>query len=69
MRCQVPLVDFSQNVTSQFMTTCSHLQLDLGILQLQDQIATILVIFTTMIQLLEKNHPIGWIDFTFIFIR
>jgi hypothetical protein len=33
--------------------TCSRLQLNLGILQLQDQISTILVILATMIQLLE----------------
>jgi hypothetical protein len=36
------LVEISQNVTSPFTTiTCSHLRLDLGILQLQDQISTI----------------------------
>jgi hypothetical protein len=40
--------------------TCSCLQLDLGILQLRDQISTILVILTTMMQILEISSH--WLD-------
>jgi hypothetical protein len=40
-----------QLVNLQLHATCNHLQLDLGILQLQDQISIILVILTTMMQL------------------
>jgi hypothetical protein len=50
------LVEISQNVTSPFTTTCD-LQLFVTRfekLQLHDQISTILVILTTMMQLLEN---------------
>jgi hypothetical protein len=48
------------NVHLWLHATCSHLQLDLGILQLQDQISIILIIFTTMMQLLKFSSY--WLD-------
>jgi hypothetical protein len=43
------------------------LRLDLGILQLQDQISTILVILTTMMQLLEILSY--WLDSFYIYFH
>jgi len=45
----VALVEISQNVTIPFTITCDYIW---EYLQLQDQLSTILVIFTTMMQLL-----------------
>ncbi len=47
--------------------TCSCLQLDLGILQIQDQISTILVTLTTMMQLLEISSY--WLDRFYIYFQ
>jgi hypothetical protein len=47
--------------------TCSRLRLDLGILQLEDQISTILVIFRTMIQLIKISSY--WLDQFYIYFH
>jgi hypothetical protein len=43
------------------------MRLDLGILQLQDQISTILVILTTMMQLLDISSY--WLDQLYIYFH
>jgi hypothetical protein len=57
----------SRNQPKRNQSIYDYMRLDLGILQLQDQISTILVIFTTMMQLLEISSY--WLDQFYIYFH
>jgi hypothetical protein len=60
------LVEINQNISIPF-TTCNYLRLNLGIFATTNQISTILVIFTTMMQLLEFSYY--WLDRFYIYFH